>query len=550
MEPTKQQESILNYYGNTVIIAAPGSGKTFVISEKIKTILSNLNYFEGVIAISYTNKASNELKNRSLLNGINPKGSFFGTIDRFFISEIIIPFGKQLFGLPEKQIEIVKINILDKEEIDELKWVSRELVEEDIEKDNLECLKKYFLKGILLMETLGVLGNYIFTHSEACRKYMRAKYKFIFIDEYQDSGINQHNLFLRITQLGLIGIAVGDINQSIYKFSGKDSRFLSELSSRADFKLFYLNKNHRCHASIINYSNYLLNPNTELIESETSCVFHVRTEGSESSVSAWIDKHIKQIKTLFKTESNSKIAILTRSQRTAELVSQSLTTPYRLSLTTDLDGSLNIWSAIFANLLYFVFDRNFRFIEVIETFSSYDNFSKLEIKKLVTLKNQISTLFKVEKDLDNKAIIQRFCDIAKIIAPNSPKGDSIEQLKNVLSNNLLLNSYHPAKETEIHIMTLHKSKGLEFDIVFHLDLHEWVLPLKQPGQNQDWNNPTYQDWIQDINLHYVGITRARKACFLISSTERTNSSGVIKKGKDSEFLWLNEISSLRYVKQY
>lgn len=96
-------------------------------------------------------------------------------------------------------------------------------------------------------------------------------------------------------------------------------------------------------------------------------------------------------------------------------------------------------------------------------------------------------------------------------------------------------------------MTIHKSKGLEFDLVFHLDLHEWVLPSKQPGENNDFDHPIYKDIAQDRNLHYVGITRARKLCVLCTSTRRTNPKNQDKVGKPSEFFAENHLEQLRIV---
>lgn len=64
MNPTEQQKAILECRENLVVIAAPGSGKTFVLSEKIKNDIKELLDYQGIIAISYTNKASLELKNR------------------------------------------------------------------------------------------------------------------------------------------------------------------------------------------------------------------------------------------------------------------------------------------------------------------------------------------------------------------------------------------------------------------------------------------------------------------------------------------------------
>jgi len=118
---------------------------------------------------------------------------------------------------------------------------------------------------MILIETIGIISNYIIKNSIACQKYLHSRYKFIYIDEYQDSGSNQHDIFLKIIGLGAIGTAVGDLNQSIFAFSGKDSKYLDELSQSQNFKHFRLDKNHRCHPSIINYSNFLLNSKTELI---------------------------------------------------------------------------------------------------------------------------------------------------------------------------------------------------------------------------------------------------------------------------------------------
>ena len=104
-EPTKEQKAILNHDGNIVVTANPGSGKTYTIVEKIGDVLSELPSYKGVIAISFTNKASDELKKRCKRKGIDPKHSFFGTIDKFYISEIIIPFASHLtYVMPEYQV--------------------------------------------------------------------------------------------------------------------------------------------------------------------------------------------------------------------------------------------------------------------------------------------------------------------------------------------------------------------------------------------------------------------------------------------------------------
>ena len=88
-EPTKEQQRIIDDDGNVAVIANPGSGKTFTIVEKIKKISEQLLSYQGVVAISFTNKASEELRLRCRSQGISIKQSFFGTIDKFYINQII-----------------------------------------------------------------------------------------------------------------------------------------------------------------------------------------------------------------------------------------------------------------------------------------------------------------------------------------------------------------------------------------------------------------------------------------------------------------------------
>lgn len=545
MIPTEQQKLIIDYDGDAVVIAAPGSGKTFVLSEKIKQNLKLLLEHNGVIAISYTNKASLELKNRSLSKGENPMSSFFGTIDKFNLSEIIIPFAKHLFGIPKNDFKIIKTTDLPKEENENFAWFNRNLQLEELTEDNINTFKNYFIEGFIMIETIGVFANYVFTNSKACRNYIKAKYTHLYIDEYQDSGYEQHEMFLKINKLGIKSIAVGDLNQSIYAFSGKDAKYLNELTKSKPFKYFKLDKNHRCHSSIINYSNYLLNPKTELIKTEENHLWFNRIDGNEVQIANWIDDNIENIQKGFDIENRNQIAILAKSNRTCELINTNLVSPHKILETTELDINLNIWSSIFSNLLHYCFDKNFKFIEVVEIFTTYDKFKKEDLKKLNNLKIEIELIFSKEQlDLERTQTI--FIKIADIIAPNSRNEESIELLIAIFNNPLSLKNYHPADKNEINILTLHKSKGLEYDVVIHLDLYEWILPNKKPGPNNDFNNPVYGDFIQDINLHYVGITRARKGCFLISSTKRTNYDGKIKNGKDSEFIWNNDIKNLRY----
>jgi superfamily I DNA/RNA helicase len=104
---SEEQVKILSSNNSLVVLANPGSGKTFTISMKILAILPDLSEYQGIIAISYTNKASDELKSRALKGNIEKKGSFFGTIDKFFLNEIIYPFASHIFNKTTDDFEII-----------------------------------------------------------------------------------------------------------------------------------------------------------------------------------------------------------------------------------------------------------------------------------------------------------------------------------------------------------------------------------------------------------------------------------------------------------
>ena len=216
LQPTLEQEKIILEPSNIVVIAKPGSGKTFTLSKKIKCILPELPYYKGVIAISFTNKASDELERRCLSSGVDAKSSFFGTLDSFYLAEIIFPFGIHLFGMPENELNVITLKELRDNDPEFLKSFSKD---QGITDAIISEIQNIYLDGNIILETIGPLAIYVYDHSFSCRRYIRAKYTHVFVDEYQDCDKYQHDFFIRLVNLGLKGIAVGDTDQSIFAFA-------------------------------------------------------------------------------------------------------------------------------------------------------------------------------------------------------------------------------------------------------------------------------------------------------------------------------------------
>lgn len=543
MVPTDIQKKIIQCEGNIVVLASPGSGKTFVLSEKIRRVLKDnitLDY-QGVIAISYTRKASANLKKRTLGDGMQSKNSSFGTIDNFCLTQIIETFGCYTLGHSSKNIEVKSIDELDNNGKNLFEWIKEIHPDyDDIEATQIEDLKALFCQGYVLVESLELLALFIIKNCPACRKYLQARYKYVFIDEFQDADTYTNELFLLLIELGLKGIAVGDVNQSIFGFANKNSEYLKSLVINPDFTSFTLNDNFRCSIAIINYSNRLLDENSTILDTDKEGMYLVRVNGSEYSIAEYIDNEIESVKSEWNVSDNSEIAILVKNERTQKIIDESLEVPHRVIKTTPLDMDLNPRSRLYTLLLRFYFDDSLAFMSVIDEYVEFGSLTIYERKRLI----EESLLVKSIDEMEVDQLSIHFKTIADILLPKIQDGTSLQKLNKILNNEKDLESYKPLSSNEIQIMTLHKSKGLEFDIVFHLNMSDWELPFKHI-ENNDFNNPLYPNWEQDINLHYVGITRARKACYLVRGTQRTNSQNCLKPAHDSEFLSINKLYLLR-----
>ena len=502
-EPTDEQRKIIEHQGNIVVTAKPGSGKTYTVVEKIAQITSEIPDYKGVIAISFTNKASDELKKRCKHRCLDTKQSFFGTIDSFYISQIIIPFASHITG------KIIEYDII-KEEND------FGLLNSSLNLDDF--LISQLCEGKIYLNYTGETAMYMINNIPGTMRYIKARYSHIIIDEYQDCGEIQNSLFIKLIENGLTGIAVGDIDQAIYAFANRFPDYLISLTKRNDFKYFQLTKNHRCHTSISEYSLCLLGIRNDIPTDKR--VFLVNVDGNIGSIASSIDSHIDRIKEKYNIENNNKIAILCKTNKTIASISNYLKTPFKLFNETPLDKDNSEWGRFFRELILSIFDENCFFIDYAEKLFS-EEYEPNKYRKSLSLCRDIFSFNHTKiNDVEEKMI-----QLAEMVYPGKSSKKTIDNLHNVLFDDDQLNNYKAAKKNELNIMTLHKSKGLEFNIVFHLDMYGWIIPAKN-----DINNK------QDLNLHYVGITRAIDACYIMLGTERFNINGNPINATPSPFL--------------
>ena len=505
---TDEQKEIINCDKNTVVIAVPGSGKTTTLAYKINEILKTSFWYNGVIAISYTNKASEELKHRVQSLSKDICNSFFGTIYKFYTNEIIIPFARYLF------------NYYGDVCVEQFKDKNKKF--EDLKDDEkIKCLIDCYINGIIILEGIPFFAKYIFDNSESCKLYLKSRYKYIIIDEYQDCDEIQHQIFASIVNLGIKGVAVGDPDQSIFKYAGSSPKFLLELSNDKTFKSFGLTFNHRCHKSISNYAYKFLFSNKKYDVLTDKRVFKWIINGAEDILSSKIDALIPKIIKKYDVENNSKIAILYRYKTVAELLINYLKTPFVYYCDTPLDKSSYPHDILFSYLLSYVYGSDTIFPETIIDYLDF----KINNKKNAIM-NKIINYRK--HYLSNGIVLfdEMICLIKSIY------GEDIDlcNINEVISNELYLRTYMPMDSNKIRVMSIHKSKGLEFDAVIILDLHKYIIP------SWDFDNNIYKDLEEDKCIHYVSITRAKKLVIFAVNTKRHNSKGNLKDGIESEFI--------------
>lgn len=533
--PTLEQQAAIDYDNTMVITACPGSGKTTGMKEKIRKITPDLPSYKGVIAITFTRKASQELRHRCKENAHDTKQSFFGTIDSFCLKEIIMPFVSRVWGGNSEECNIVK----------RLQDPYLHFIQEEYRSPTLDNIinddgfRRMYEAGILWMNSFSALSLYILNNSASARRYIKARYSHVFIDEYQDSSRAQHELFLKLLDLGLIGTAVGDVSQSIYEFRGGDPVLLRSLVDDPDrFRHFEITINHRCHPSIVNYATRLLDPEFEVTACDQIYVFRRNVEGSlvdaGKVVSGWLTDWIS--KGAWGIEKASDVALLAKKEKSLKLLADGLGLSYRLYSDNPLDEIGSDCSELYSRLLAFRYGAIETLQELID-----EQFETLirNGSSLAALRRKLNALRETE-GVDQ--LLESLTSLASMLGIENDES-STSAVRIIYDNETIKKQFMALDDDELQVMTLHKSKGLEFKVVFHFDLEEWSFPYREfvPG---DWDNLIYPSLTQDTNLHYVGITRAESCCCLIRVSERQNSQGNFSPARPSYFLQLPQLEGL------
>jgi len=362
-----QKKAVLHIEGPLLVFAGAGSGKTKTLTYRVAYLIEELKVKpDNILAVTFTNKASEEMKERikNLLNkDINLFwiGTFHSMCSRILRKEIVyLGYNKNFTILDEddslkiideaiKNLNFQKNYFQSREIYNKISYIkSRGLFVEDyIPKDGYdEALKKIFLKyeeikknsNLVDFDDLINFVTKILNQNDIISRYYSEKFKFILVDEYQDINPAQHKLLKALTKYNKNIFVVGDDDQSIYKFRGSSSELM--LSFKDDFEkveVVYLSENYRSTETIVNASKFLIKNNKTR---EEKPLYAIKSGGDKIKLYRAINEIdearfiVKKIIELKETGIDfSQIAILYRTNaqsRTFEEAAILFSIPYRL----------------------------------------------------------------------------------------------------------------------------------------------------------------------------------------------------------------------------
>jgi superfamily I DNA/RNA helicase len=288
LRPNQGQFKAYNSTGHCVVLAGPGSGKTKTLTIKLARMLSeDIEEPRGLACVTYNNECARELEQRLALLGVEPsRRVFIGTVHSFSLTQIVLPYAQTArLGLPEafrvatsKQqkaaLEIAFNRVIGGPENPQnwnlsvsrhrrsiLNRDSREWLETDPQLSRLVVAYEEELRrqGLIDFDDMPLLAVRALRENEWIQRAVLAKYPILAVDEYQDLGRALHQMVIGLCfKTGIRLFAVGDVDQSIYGFTGAHPELLQRLAERFDVEVVRLRLNYRCGSRIVTASEYAL----------------------------------------------------------------------------------------------------------------------------------------------------------------------------------------------------------------------------------------------------------------------------------------------------
>ena len=512
-----------------VCLAGAGTGKTTVLLERISRIAEETNHPENILALTFTNAAAFEMRERYERNHAGSALPEFRTFHSFCYSllcedyEILHHLGYNKVPviwdeLAQKRAENrakidLKMNLSPAKMSDPSKLTPKE----KFLLDNYRKLVKKRMKtdGAITFDELceGICN--LFIEDDPCIVKYKQKYRYIFVDEFQDTDPLQWEFVKSFEQSDIF--VCGDALQAIYGFRGADSSIIKELSNSPEWTAIKLNQNYRSTVQICNFANnmstYADDSYRIEIESERDGdkvhKGHVDTAPYMEKVDNFVLKDIADL--IKKDKYPGKSAILFRTNAEVDEAGRILSSwdidfdtgnrdtdaIHLVESISDNEFAANWLSSYLNQKDYAVYTMNCT-LTIDE--SNLSILNRLFGKK-PNLQYRIRTLLLLRQNFRSKELTReqklRRCYELLNIPDQTDELDLTKPWQELYLD--LLESVKKVSNSGVYVGTVHSVKGLEYDNVFLIGPGEYSFPLNRE---------------ENLNLYYVGITRAKNQLFV------------------------------------
>ncbi len=603
-----QQLAVDTTEGPLLILAGAGSGKTTVLVNRVEHIISShLATPWQVLAITFTNKAAGELRER-LVSAIGEEandiwaytfhsccsrilrrfGEKIGYTNHFTIydtddSRRVMKQCQKQLGIEDKlinhksilaEISRAKDSLISPEEY-------KQTAQNDFRKSKIaECYELYQaqLKKSDAMDFDDIIFNTVklLEENEDVRNIYQTQFKYVMVDEYQDTNHAQYVLTSLLADKYKNICVVGDDDQSIYRFRGATiENILSFENHYKGAKVIRLEENYRSTQNILDGANAVISHNknrkgkTLFTRSGSGDKIVYKTVMSESEESQYIiDEIVKNVNNGMKYSDHAILYRMNAQSRNLEVMLTKSGISHRIigghrffdrkeikdivsylavinnpSDNVRLQRIINvpkraIGDTMFANVLEIGAGLGMSAFEVCERADEFQKTSR-SASKLMNFTKMIRDFQEcIENGMGLNDLLQEVLDVTKYLDYLQEEPETYEDrvnnikelssmfikyeeesedanLSEFLEDVALISDIDSYNEDEdaVVLMTLHSAKGLEFPIVFIPGMEEGIFPGNQSMFSEE-------DLEEERRLAYVGITRAKKKLYLISSQQR------------------------------
>lgn len=572
LERNSQQRAAYDSRGHCVVLAGPGSGKTKTLTLKLARMLAeDVRPPRGIACITYSQECARELSRRLGELGLTENANLFiGTVHGFCLRHLLMPYaelaglglpspltmatatqgkaiekaaGEALFGLrhPHKPIEMGahRRSVLDRTsdawrtKPQLARWAER--IETDLR-----------AQGLVDFDDLVVSGRKLVTEHDWVLPLVQAKFPILVVDEYQDLGVALHDIVERLAFDGGVRLfAVGDYDQNVYDFTGADGALLQALADRDEVEKVQLQLNYRSAGLLIQASEFVLGEERGYRANDTErqavIDFVERPDGLEDQaefavhdiipavLAAKRGRRLGDIAILYKDYNGGNAAAAAAMGAGLKFIRVDNAAPYKKVALTSWIEDCAAWCA-----------AGWRQAEpqlrnLIDRWIGFQ--ANMRDARVRAEEGERLTRFLWDRRLDNAEAAgfvrelraELVDDLLRDQPSLSDQGEQVENLGNALEHGGALSGFQTRElgrqdgsPDHLNLLTLHSSKGCEYDVVIMLGLDQGSLP---------WNNPTPKQLAADRRLFYVGLTRARDAVYMLYSGWIPTRNGAWRLGR-------------------